>query len=822
MGTQLEKLDSMRMSRGRLHVALEAFESDMRRLIADHLLGHSTEQEALGASYDSAKARLERDPAGFEASILDYLDFQPAYEVLTRGRQELPHQLAEEILAGVTAAGTLTGIRNRVAHGRPLLPDDPEEALRLLSFFQSRHWSETQNVVRRLGDEPAWEPVVLRQQAPDEAVIHNLPEPDYDETGFVGRGAESRKIIDALERGREAVSTITGEGGIGKTALALDVAYRLLDSPTNPYEAILWVSLKTERLTAYGVEELKSAIRGMSGTVDELGRGLVDDFRGGLKDLAEHLAGIRTLIIIDNLESAQGAEILEMYETLPDTVNYLFTSRIGIGQLEKRYPLPALTEGESKKLFRKFASKRGQKDMAATSEETLSRVVSSLRYSPLAIRWYVLSGEAGRVPLDILRSQDELLDFCVRNVYDVLSEDSKSVLAILRALDRSIGFEEFAVFSDMDIDALRSATQELTRGSLVVIEADKSGEVSGRLALTPTARAFLPGPDRGDAKLLAVLQRERQFKASLENSIAQQDKRMDLRRVLARDSADGPVVHLLATAINFASRGNYLKAREQVERARNFSPEYSEVYRVSGDLRVAEGQFEAAVPDYHASLKYASEPKAKAVSSYGLAVVLGRELHDVALALPAATQAYDCWPNQDTAFLLGTFRVWAGEYAEGQEYIEEALETATGKQRQRIVTAHVDSWKRWAEEDLKDGALSSAFNRALAGFHSGKTLGVKSHDLKFTETVAECCGIAFRSAARMGGSVWEDARLRPLAAFFAENAEKIVGTKKGSLLRDAMRTGVKTSTLPSELQADINKGLSALDGNHLRRLSTKY
>lgn len=776
------------MSRARLFILIDSFEQDLRSLVEHYLSSAMSEEDLYGVDLPKLLARRNQDSPNDDVPLVHYLDLRPCLDLLLRHKKELSHEISDELSSNANQLDILVPIRHKVMHGRPLGMDDPDRALTAVAAFTSRHWVRTRAAMEHLQKDPAWEPAFERRKAANETVLHNLPEPDYDETGFVGRQEEIARLMTALKTGRDNIITVTGEGGIGKTSLALDVAYRLVDSEDNPFEAILWVSLKTEKLTANGVVELNDAIRGIDETVVALGRNLSSDFNGQLDELAESLDGIRCLIIIDNLESAQGDEVIELYERLPTSIRYLFTSRLGIGQLERRYPLPSLSEPESKLLFKKFAAMRRQKSLAALSDKTLTETLARLRFSPLAIKWYILSAEAGKPPLDTLRSQQELLDFCVKNVFDGLAESSRAVLFILRSLDRGISFEEFAVLTEMSIDDLRASTQELTRGALVVVEAETAGAIGARLALTATARAFLPHDTRSGAFIEQVMQRERQYKATLQ-ATAVESQKLDQARVVPRDDADHPAVHLLYTALSFATASRFEQAISQVERARAFNPEFSEVYRVKGYIESLQGHNEAALSELKTALTYAKEPWPNAAASYLLADILARRIHSVALALPYAQQAFERWPCDETRFLLGRTLVWSGEYERGQELLEQALETATGRHRLVVASAHVDSWASAAAASLKSRDPASALQKAVAGFHSGSTnASGMVPDRRFTEAMVECCIVYLQALPQLGTDLKDHSKqLIKFGRYVEANSAMIATSKKWVPLNVALR-----------------------------------
>lgn len=814
-----------RMSRARLYLLLEAFESDIRNLIESHLLDHKEESEIfVPAEIAVAEERRAKDDNGHDVSIAHYMDLKPAFDALSRSRKFLPPALEEVVSKKSSDVVALVPIRNRVMHFRPLNMDDPDIATSLVIGFPSPFWVKTASILQRLDSDPTWEPFVERQDAPHEKTLHNLPAVDYDDTSFIGRKAEANKLLKYLQERRNSVLTLTGEGGIGKTALALDVAYRLLEDPeNNPYELILWVSLKTEQLTAYGVEDLKDAVRSIDGTTVALGRGIEKSFSGSLEDLAQALDGLETLVIIDNLESVQGSEVIEMVDALPMHVRYLFTSRVGLGELERRIPLPPLSDDEAKLLFRKFASARNQKNLRSLSDSELTQVVKRLRWSPLAIRWYILSSEAGNLPTDLIHNQQELLKFCVENVYTGLTPESKAILHVLRVFDKSISFDEFAILTEFSVDDLRASTQELTRGALVVVESESAGGLGSKLALTPTAREFLAKPDHTGAFISEVLKRERTYRASLQ-IVVPEPRGIDLRIVYSRSEADNPTVFVLNRALKLLNARQFEKAAREVERAQSVNAEFSEVHRVSGMIALAQNHFESAVSDFKTALRYCEDDVTGAITNFAIADVLATQIHDAPLAVDFAREAYALKPCGDTAFLLGKILIWTNDFSEGQELLEIAEDKLTGRKQLMARTLLADSWRRWAEQHQKDRDFSSAFSAASAGLHNA--LGLYTdypEDRRIIDVLAESSTACLKAWRRLGTNDSEsNHRVLERIARGIQLWGKTISSKKAYYLNDAIEGCLPNLANEVSLTIELRRAQKSLQLSNSVQISPRF
>jgi predicted ATPase/class 3 adenylate cyclase len=171
------------------------------------------------------------------------------------------------VLSEVTA----TQVRHR-------LP--PDVALTFLGSFQLRGFAEPARLFQ--ADHPR-----LQVQFPPlrvhGVVHHNLP---FHRSAFIGRAAE-RAALAAMVR-HTGVVTVVGVGGVGKTRLAVQVAFDLLDD----FDDGAWL---VELTSARDDRSAISAVATALGVAEVAGRTLRDV-------VVDHLAGKSALLLLDNCE----------------------------------------------------------------------------------------------------------------------------------------------------------------------------------------------------------------------------------------------------------------------------------------------------------------------------------------------------------------------------------------------------------------------------------------------------------------------------------------------------------------------------------------
>ncbi|MDJ0697408.1 ATP-binding protein [Mastigocoleus sp. MO_188.B34] len=204
---------------------------------------------------------------------------------------------------------------------------------------------------------------------------HNLP--NRDRAGLVGREWEVNKLLDLLSwKNPNARISVEGMGGVGKTALILDVVYRCLEfSQKNitwqdsgeslpDFEAIIFTSGKIQYFTDCGIvprwrreknfADILKTIACIVGC-EEI---FTDNFEESYQQIWKHLSKKRTLLIIDNFENLEEQQkILSFLYELPSTVKTALISREKTPFTAVR--LTSLTQTETLVLIQEQANQNG-------------------------------------------------------------------------------------------------------------------------------------------------------------------------------------------------------------------------------------------------------------------------------------------------------------------------------------------------------------------------------------------------------------------------------------------------------------------------------
>jgi LuxR family glucitol operon transcriptional activator len=216
-----------------LFALISAIETDARDIILKGILPNKEFTEIFPkALIDHSRQKMQKQLVADsldDTELLDFMNLGDHFQTLNRWKQFLAVPTSK-LLAKTKTIETIIAIRNRVMHGRPLDFDDLPFVKNMCQELISGdpiNWATTASLLRTLRRNPGHVfdfESDFELEAKD-TVLHNLPSPDFDDTGFVGRTDQLDRLKKAI-KGSFPIITVLGDGGLGKTSLALKALIR--------------------------------------------------------------------------------------------------------------------------------------------------------------------------------------------------------------------------------------------------------------------------------------------------------------------------------------------------------------------------------------------------------------------------------------------------------------------------------------------------------------------------------------------------------------------------------------------------------------------
>jgi LuxR family glucitol operon transcriptional activator len=591
--------------------------------------------------------------------IIDYIDFHDIFVILRKNNVFLPKPTSDNLNEIFKELSDMASIRNRVMHTRPLLGGDFStvyDFIQKLKHNSPIDWKVTIETREIIEKDPSY---LLTLRIPKTSVyeekskvIHNLPIPDFDDTGFIGRTKDIEEIKKLIFSNK--VVSILGDGGIGKTALVVKVAYDLVDMGEKcPFELIIWTSAKTTMLTSTGIEDIYTAITDYTGLISAISDSIDTTTKENKLDtIVEYLELFKTLIIIDNLETIQSEEVRDFIRKAQTKCNLVITSRIGLGELEYPRTLSGLTENECAKLIKEIARIRNSDILLKLPQNTLVDIASKLYYNPLALKWFVSTVEMGISPQEVLNNKNDLLNFCLTNVYEKLSDGAISVLNSIRASRRKLSSAEILYLSDYDTLEARKYLIELFKTTLISREIINASNIEEVYYLIPDfAKEFLSQKHPVDSEYVKrIIKKSRELTSGIQEiKIVNSYNEFSINAFDCETSNQRIAAKLLTEALSYSRVNNYEKAFTKVNEAKSVEPNYYEVYRVGAFLKASSGDTLSAEEDYLSGLEIAPN---NLRLLYFYTQFLLFYLEDAQKALECAEKVFELKPDHPFSSLL--------------------------------------------------------------------------------------------------------------------------------------------------------------------------
>ncbi len=328
-------------------------------------------------------------------------------------------------------------------------------------------------------------------------ILHNLPQPDY--VNFVGRKEEIQKLRKLLHPSdRVWTIVIDGIGGIGKTALALEVGYQYLQEfaqlpQEEQFSAIIWVSAKASILTVEGIKSRQQVINTINDIYKTIAVVLGEDDilhkRLEEQDRFIHraLTRRRTLLIIDNLETIDDERVNSFIRELPNPTKCIVTTRHRI-DIADPIRLLAMPREDAFSLIKQECDK---KNVSLSNEQT-DLLYKRTGGVPLAMVWSVAQmNYHGYDVKNVLHrlgdAKGDIARFCFERAIQIIKDKPAYLILVCLSISsynatrKYLG--EISDLSELDRD---EGLVELEKLSLVNKQADE-------FAILPLVKQYIIG-----------------------------------------------------------------------------------------------------------------------------------------------------------------------------------------------------------------------------------------------------------------------------------------------------------------------------------------
>ena len=335
--------------------------------------------------------------------------------------------------------------------------------------------------IQRLAIDRLAEILFEREMAAREAYAQTiearLPPPSYTHLfGVVGARERLMEVLTSADS--PGVVAIVGIGGIGKTALADNVARQI--ARQFHFEDIIWLRSEPQTMSGRTLAPqltFQSLITDLASMLGLEISGLVDQT---LIHVRKRLKALPNLVLIDNLETdEETAYVLDHLNDLAGPSKFLLTTRTRPASQTTvfHFPVEELSQQEASALIHHQARQLGIDAREGDDEKDIQAIYSVVGGNPLALKLVV--SQLDLLPLsqvieDLTHSRPGPVEELYRHIYwrswHILSPEARSLLQAMPLLGNAGGLPNYLqAISDLPTDRFWSALQELRNRSLLEV-----------------------------------------------------------------------------------------------------------------------------------------------------------------------------------------------------------------------------------------------------------------------------------------------------------------------------------------------------------------
>ena len=569
-------------------------------------------------------------------------------------------------------------------------------------------------------------------------IPNNLPTEDYAlDGGFVGRKKEVEKIKKFLYSDQDRIITITGAGGVGKTAVALKVLYEILYDPNKPFDAIIWFSAKETKLTAdYGIIQIEPVIKNFDMLVKDI-LSIVDirafqsfeESKIPIAKYVERLYGIfssqKCLLVIDNLETIKDGKTTNFIKDIPRPSKVLITSRKGLGEIERRYSLPDFAENDAVDLFRRISRERTRIDLLRLPDETIKKLVNKVECYPLVIKWSIGKVCLGKPIEDafseIHSGKSEIAKFAFMDVFELLIPPAKLCLFSMIVFgDQPISQHMLMHLANLDSDTFEDGIKELMITSFVIQETSATEEeVESNYSILSLTRGYVRSMLDEDKKTFNAIQtRLHDLSRQIElGEKVQKALHQSFTSLGIKTDEEKIAYNYVKTAKNFLTKQDYDNVEKNFKQAINIAPNFGYALIEFAKFEFYRGHTGPSNTLFKKAIKVDPE---NFLVFFSFGICLRKQNRS-----PEAIQMFEKALELNPEYLpiyneLGRVHTFIGDYEKADGLFQKAKQQkGPPNYKHKFITLQyqANNYKRWAEDFFKrkdDPKGILKLNRALS------------------------------------------------------------------------------------------------------------
>jgi tetratricopeptide (TPR) repeat protein len=325
-------------------------------------------------------------------------------------------------------------------------------------------------------------------------VRHNLIPRDYKK--LVGRKRELSCITQALDRASpKRLITLTGEPGVGRTALAREAARQVAgkseNDPDDPcaFQAVIWASRRQFMLQSgdptgrpYPVLSLDDVFVTIASTLKlpKLLQARPEERVAVLRDVLNETRCLLVLDHFDELKSQERENFLSLLTggarrgpTKAILTGHQIPGLHGLDDIVEALHLRGLAESDAVKLLRKEGADVEQLKRAPHAD--LVKLARQAHRLPLILRWAVGLLDGSGQPLGLVIEQlqaasEPLAQFCYDALVGLLTAPQKRLLQSVALFPQSTSLEAAASVAQLSRPAAGVALEQLRRMRLAQVD----------------------------------------------------------------------------------------------------------------------------------------------------------------------------------------------------------------------------------------------------------------------------------------------------------------------------------------------------------------